>query len=346
MAGWAHESRTSGAARGLRSQLECREVLLSQFCVPVPVPSNSGVSVCDCLAHRFGNAADRPNRVRRYPSDMTDAEWTVVRDALPVPAWLEGRGGQPEGYCHRQMLDAVFYVTDNGIKWRSVPADFPAWDRVYAFFRRWRENGLVGELHDRLRGKVRTAEGRQVEPTAAIIDSQSVKGAASVPAASRGYDGGKKINGRRRHVITDCLGLILMVLVTAGDVTDRRAARVLLPRLRARFRKVTLVWADGGYTGRLVTLAKEKLQLTLQIVKRSDDMTGFVVLPRRWVVEGTLGWLLRTRRLARDYETLPASSEAFIYFSASMLMARRLARTTAVGQTLRTQPQAQTALAA
>jgi transposase len=273
---------------------------------------------------------------------MTDAEWTVVRDALPVPAWLEGRGGQPEGYCHRQMLDAVFYVTDNGIKWRSVPADFPAWDRVYAFFRRWRENGLVRELHDRLRGKVRTAEGRQVEPTAAIIDSQSVKGAASVPADSRGYDGGKKINGRRRHVITDSLGLLLMVLVTAADVTDRRAARMMLPRLRTRFRKVSLMWADGGYTGQLVDWAREKLQLTLQIVKRSDDMTGFVVLPRRWVVERSLGWLLRTRRLARDYETLPASSEAFIYFSASMLMARRLARTPATGQTVRTPRREQT----
>ncbi|MFE2571433.1 IS5 family transposase [Streptomyces mirabilis] len=277
---------------------------------------------------------------------MTDAEWAVVRDALPVPAWLEGRGGQPEGYCHRQMLDAVFYVTDNGIKWRSVPADFPAWDRVYAFFRRWRENGLVKELHDRLRGKVREAEGRQTEPSAAIIDSQSVKGAASVPSATRGYDGGKKINGRRRHVITDCLGLLLMVLVTAADVTDRQAARIMLPRLRVRFWKISLVWADGGYTGVLVDWAKEKLQLTLQIVKRSDDMKGFVVLPRRWVVERTLGWLLRTRRLARDYETLPASSEAFIHFSATMLMTRRLARTTAHGQTIRTPRQQRTTLAA
>jgi transposase len=147
-----------------------------------------------------------------------------------------------------------------------------------------------------------------------------------VPAASRGYDGGKKINGRRRHVITDCLGLLLMVLVCAADVTDRQAARVMLPRLRARFHKITLVWADGGYTGRLVTWAKEKLQLTLQIVKRSDDMKGFVVLPRRWVVERTLGWLMRSRRLVRDFETLPASSEAFIYFSQAMLMSRRLAR--------------------
>ncbi|WP_329059294.1 IS5 family transposase [Streptomyces sp. NBC_01453] len=277
---------------------------------------------------------------------MTDAEWAVVRDALPVPAWLEGRGGQPEGYCHRQMLDAVFYVTDNGIKWRSVPADFPAWDRVYAFFRRWRKAGLAKELHDRLRGKVREAEGRDREPTAAIIDSQSVKGAASVPAGSRGYDGGKKINGRRRHVITDCLGLILMVLVTAADVTDRHAARAMLPRLRTRFRKITLVWADGGYTGALVDWAMEKLQLTLQIVKRSDDMQGFVVLPRRWVVERTLGWLLRTRRLARDYETRPDSSEAFIYFSQTMLMARRLARTAAAEQTIRTPRQERTTLAA
>ncbi|QYX83283.1 IS5 family transposase [Streptomyces akebiae] len=291
-----------------------------------PVASNSRVSSCDCLAHRFGNAADRPERVRRYPSDMTDVQWAVVREAMPVPAWLEGRGGQPEGYCHRVMLDAVFYVTDNGIKWRSMPVDFPAWDRVYAFFRRWCANGLVKELHDRLRGKVRVAEGRKVEPTAAIIDSQSVKGAASVPAVSRGYDGGKKINGRRRHVITDSLGLLLMVLVTAGNITDRQAARGMLPLLRTRFPKVGLVWADGGYAGRVVTWTKEKLQLTVQIVKRSDDMTGFVVLPRRWVVERTLGWLMHSRRLVRDFETLPASSEAFIYFSQVMLLSRRLAR--------------------
>ena len=299
---------------------------MSQFYAVTPVEFNSARSACDCLAHRFGNAVDRPDRVRAYDSDMTDAQWAVVRDAMPTPAWLEGRGGQPEGYCHRQMIDAVFYVTDNGIKWRAMPVDFPPWDRVYAFSRRWRKNGLPKELHDRLRDKVRIAEGRDVEPTAGIIDSQSVKAAATVPSASRGYDGGKKINGRRRHVITDCLGMILMVMVTAANVTDRQAARTMLPGLRTRFRDLTLVWADGGYTGALVTWAKEKLQLTLQIVKRSDDMTGFVVLPRRWVVERTLGWLMRSRRLVRDFETLPASSEAFIYWSQIMLMSRRLAR--------------------
>ncbi|WP_420706472.1 transposase [Streptomyces sp. MspMP-M5] len=171
------------------------------------------------------------------------------------------------------MLDAIRYVTDNGIKWRAMPADFPAWERAYAFFRRWRERGLVKEFHDRLRGRVREAEGRDREPTAAVIDSQSVKGAASVPAATRGYDGGKKINGRRRHVITDCLGLLLMVLVCAADVTDRQAAHVMLPRLRSRFRTITLVWADGGYTGRLVTWVKEKLH-DGQAKRRREGVRG------------------------------------------------------------------------
>ncbi|MFJ2598944.1 transposase [Streptomyces erythrochromogenes] len=149
---------------------------------------------------------------------MTDAEWAAVRPLLPVPAWLEGRGGQPEGYCHRQMLDAIRYLVAGGISWRSMPVDFPAWARVYAFFRRWRENELIAEFHDRLRENVRKREGREAEPSAGIIDAQSVKAAASVPAASRGYDGGKQVNGRKRHVITDCLGLILVIAVTAANI--------------------------------------------------------------------------------------------------------------------------------
>ncbi|MEU8975612.1 transposase [Streptomyces monashensis] len=124
---------------------------------------------------------------------MTDAEWAAVRPLLPVPAWLQGRGGRPEGYCHRQVLDAIRYLVAGGISWRALPADFPGWGRVYAFFRRWREHGLIAEFHDRLRGKVREHEGREAEPTAGIIDAQSVRAASTVPAASRGYDGGKKV---------------------------------------------------------------------------------------------------------------------------------------------------------
>ncbi|MEU7473537.1 IS5 family transposase [Streptomyces sp. NPDC044984] len=183
---------------------------------------------------------------------MTDAEWAAIRPLLPVPAWFQGRGGRPEGYCHRQLLDAVRYLVAGGISWRAMPADFPAWGRVYAFFRRWREHGLITEFHDRLRGKVREREGREAEPTAGIIDAQSVRAAATVPAASRGYDGGKKVPGRKRHIVTDTLGLLLVTRVTAANIGDRDAAAGLLGRLHRLHRDITLVWADGGYTGSLV----------------------------------------------------------------------------------------------
>ncbi|MEU2629957.1 IS5 family transposase [Kitasatospora sp. NPDC007106] len=299
---------------------------MSQSSVRELVESNSVARSCDCLAHVYGNAADRPERLRRYPSDMTDEEWAVVRSSLPVPGWLEGRGGQPEGYCHRQMLDAVRYLVAGGISWRAMPVDFPAWDRVYAFYRRWRDQGLIKELHDRLRGRVREAAGRDPEPTAGIIDSQSVRAAASVPRATSGYDGGKKVPGRKRHIVVDSLGLLLAVVVTAASVTDRDAVRTLLARLRERFWRLTLVWADGGYTGRLVDLAANAWRIALTVVKRSDDTTGFVVLPKRWLVERTFAWLMRSRRLARDYEARTDTAEAMIWWSMTMVMSRRLAR--------------------
>jgi transposase len=301
---------------------------VSLLYVVASVESSASTPECDCLAHRFGNAVDHPDRRPRYGTDMTDAEWAVVRAALPVPAWMDGRGGRPEGYCHRQMIDAIRYLVDNGTKWRNLPADFPSGKRVYAFFRRWRDSALIGEFHDRLRERTRKAEDRNTEPTAAIMDSQSVKADATVKNHSRGFDGGKKINGRKRHLIVDCLGLLLMVLVTPASTTDRDAAGTMLPLLRASFRKLRLVWADSGYTGPLVDWAAHALGLTLQVVKRSDNTSGFTVLPRRWVVERSLAWLMRSRRLARDYETRTASSEAMILWSMTMLMSRRLARRT------------------
>ncbi|MEU4097175.1 IS5 family transposase [Streptomyces sp. NPDC026673] len=213
-----------------------------------------------------------------------------------------------------------------GITWRAMPADFPAWDRVYAFWRRWRDNGLTGELHDRLRDQLHTAEGRDPEPTAGVIDAQSVKGAASVPTATRGFDAGKKINGRKRHIVVDTLGLLLAVTVTAASVTDRQAGHTLLARLRQRHWRITRVWADGGYTGQLVDLAASVLRIALTVVKRSDGTSGFTVLPKRWLVERTFAWLMRIRRLARDYEARADSSEAMIYWSMSMVMSRRLAK--------------------
>ncbi|MFE2282480.1 IS5 family transposase, partial [Streptomyces sp. NPDC059454] len=214
----------------------------------------------------------------------------------------------------------------NGIKWRAMPADFPPWDRVYAFFRRWRENALVKEFHDRLRRKVREQAGRAPEPSAGVIDSQSVKADAVVGAGSRGFDGGKLINGRKRHAVVDTLGLLLTVMVTSADVGDRAAAQVLLAQVAAPDHLLALVWADGGYTGSLVEHCLAALALVLAIVKRSDDTRGFVVLPKRWIVERLFAHLMRSRRLARDFERRTTSAEAMIYWSMTMVMTRRLAR--------------------
>ncbi|MEU9349204.1 IS5 family transposase [Streptomyces sp. NPDC048278] len=256
---------------------------------------------------------------------MSDGEWFLVRDLLPVPGWLSGRGGRPEGYCHRQMIDAVRYLVDNGIKWRSMPADFPPWPRVYAFFARWRDTGLVSELHDRLHQAVRWAEGRAPEPSAAVIDSQSVKADATVAYDSRGFDAGKKINGRKRHLLTDTLGLVLDVLVTPASTTDRDAARILLPTARSRLRRLSKIWADGGYRGHLQDWAAQHLGLVLDVVLRHEDVQGFQILPRRWVVERSFARLLRSRRLVRDYERRTDTGEAVIRWSMIALMNRRLA---------------------
>ncbi|MCX4909599.1 IS5 family transposase [Streptomyces sp. NBC_00878] len=299
---------------------------MQQSSVPTAGQSSSVTWECDCLAHRFGNAADNGLRQPRYPTDMTDAEWAAVRPLLPVPGWMRGRGGRPEAYCHRAALDAIRYLVDNGIKWRAMPADFPPWDRVYAFFRRWRDHGLVKEFHDRLRAQVREKAGRDAEPTAGVVDSQSVKADAVVGSDSRGFDGGKLINGRKRHVVVDALGLLLAVMVTAADVGDRAAAQVLLHQVADAHHRLALVWADGGYTGSLVEHCLATLALVLAIVKRSDDMRGFVVLPKQWIVERLFAHLMRTRRLVRDFERRTTSAEAMVYWSMTLLMTRRLAR--------------------
>jgi transposase len=268
------------------------------------------------------------DRVPRYPSDVTDAEWALLGpQARAVMAELRrGPGGRPMEHDLRAVLDAVRYVSRYGIEWRALPVDFPPWEAVYAFFERWNARGLPQALVDRLRGRLRVAWNRTELPTAGSIDSQSVKAADTVGASSRGFDGGKKLNGRKRHIAVDTLGLVLTVVVTAASVQDRDGAFRLLALLRERFSTITLVWADGGYAGRLVSWAHTVLALTLTIVKRSDDTTGFVVLPRRWVVERTFGWLLRYRRLVRDYERRPEHHEAMVLWATIAIMTRQLAR--------------------
>jgi transposase len=282
----------------------------------------SGAGCC-----RLASFHQRPrSRPRRYPSDTTDAQWAVIDVLLPDPASLSGAGGRPEMHCRRDIVDAIFYLVDNGTKWRSLPADFPPWSTVYKYFAAWEAAGITQHLLDCLRDRVRLAQGRAATPTAAVVDSQSVKAAETVAADSRGYDAGKKINGRKRHIAVDTLGLLLCVMVTAASVQDRDGAHPLLQRLGTCFGRVRLVWADGGYAGKLLDWAKATAGLTLQIVKRSDDTRGFQVLPRRWVVERTLAWITGHRRCARDYERLPQHHEAMVRWTMIRITSQRLTK--------------------
>ena len=257
---------------------------------------------------------------------MSQAEWAVIEPALPAPAWKQGRGGRPATHCRRDIADGIRYLVKEGIQWRAMPADFPPYQTIYDTMAAWQASGATEAMHGELREQGRIAAGRKPQPTAAVIDSQSVKAAEEVARASRGYDAGKKINGRKRHIAVDVLGLLLTVLVTAASVQDRDGAKPLLWNLRRAFPTVKLTWADGGYAGKLVAWAKTALKLTLQIVKRPDDLHVFKVLPRRWVVERTLAWITRHRRTARDYERLIAHHETMIYWAMIDVMARRLAQ--------------------
>jgi len=256
-----------------------------------------------------------------YPSDLTDAQWQVIAPHLPPDR--PGRRGRPRVWPRRRIVEAILYLDRTGCAWRYLPADFPPWQTVYGYFAAWRDDGTSARLHDTLRAQVRAAAGRTDQPTAAVIDSQSVRAADTVPKASRGWDNAKKVNGRKRHIAVDTTGLVLAVVITAASVQDRDGARPLLWNLHRACTKVLLVWADAGYNaGKLATWAAA-LNMTLQIVAKRDPHV-FQILPRRWVVERTFAWISKHRRTIRDYESLPASHEAMILWAMIALMTRRL----------------------
>jgi transposase len=256
----------------------------------------------------------------KYGSSLTDDQWEYLQPMLPKPA----KRGRPLTDL-RQVIDAIFYVVKGGIPWRYLPTGFPPWQTVYGIFRRWKRDHTWAALNDALRILVRKAQGKRCQPTAAIVDSQSVKSAGH--GGEVGYDAGKRIKGRKRHLVVDTLGLVLGVAVTPANTTERDGAKAVLLRVLAWFTWLRLLWADGGYTGAEFAnwVKARRSRLKVEVVKRSDDVRGFKVLPRRWVVERTFGWLLHHRRLVRDYETTITSAEAWVYIAMIRIQLRRLA---------------------
>lgn len=264
---------------------------------------------------------------KRYLTDVTEAEWRFLAPLTPATP----QTGRPRTHAWREILNAIFYVVRGGIAWRMLPHDLPPWQTVYHYFRQWRKDGTWEHWNSRLRESVRHKVGRDKEPSAAVLDSQSVKCAEGGEAI--GYDNGKQIHGRKRHILVDTLGLLLLVIVTSASIQDRDGAKLLLQRLfdhgkksvHNRWCRLKLIWADSAYGGELILWVKKNLGWALEIIKKLEGQKGFQVLPKRWKVERTFGWLTRNRRLSRDYERLPETSEAFIYITMIRLMTRRLA---------------------
>jgi putative transposase len=258
---------------------------------------------------------DRP----RYASDLTDEEWKRLE--FHVHLFRRSPKGRKRKIPLREILNALLYLDRTGCQWRLLPHDLPDWRLVHAHFLRWSKSDCLRVLTDVLRRELRLHVARKAEPSAGIIDSQSVK--ACEFSRVRGYDGGKKITGIKRHIVVDTIGLLLVVVVHSAGIQDREGAKLVLKAMLNRFPRMQLIWADGGYTGLLIDWVKEKLGWVLEIVKRVELHT-FKVLPRRWVVERTFAWLTRWRRLNRHYERIPETAEGLVYIAMIKLMIVRL----------------------
>ena len=268
----------------------------------------------------------------RYATDLTDAEFALVAPHLPAPS----RIGRPREVDLREVLDAIFYLLRTGCPWRLLPKEFPPRSTVFGYFRRLWEDGTWPTLHALLAMAARERAGREASPTAGIIDSRSVRTTESggpkggaCPPASHGLDrgdAGKKVDGRKRHILVDTLGLLLVLVVHTADIQDRDGLALVCRRLRRRFPWLRLIFADGGYRGETAACAAAREGLRLTIVTRDPGTRGFAVLPRRWVVERTFAWLGRNRRLAKDFETTVTSAVTMAYLASLRLLVRRLAR--------------------
>lgn len=270
--------------------------------------------------------------MRPYPSALSDAEWAALAPLLPPPRTT----GRPWRWPRRAVLDGVFYLVRSGCAWRMLPREYPPWQTVYHWMRTWRRDGTWRRVNGALRAQVRRREGRHEQPSGGSLDSQSVR-STGVGGPERGYDGAKRLSGRKRHILVDTTGLVLHARVHSAALHDRDGGKLLLdPALREELPRLNVVWADQGHAGRFAQWAREERGYRLTVTYHRDrnlwyyglkeKPTGFLVIPRRWVVERTFAWLGQARRLAKDYERLPATGEAMIYAAMARLMLRRLAR--------------------
>jgi len=250
-----------------------------------------------------------------YSTNVTDSQWSLIESHLS--------NNRKRKHSHRNVLNAIFYLLKTGCQWRMLPINFPPWESVYYYFSKWKNDGTIEAVHELLRDKVRIKAGKNVSPSLALIDSQSVKTTRS-GGICRGIDGNKKIKGRKRHIITDTLGLLLAVVVHAANEHDSKAAFNVIALLKGRFARLIKIIADGGYRGELIELTKKTFGWILEIILRSDDTSKFQVLPKRWVVERTFSWFESYRRLSKDFEFNTDTSETMIQLAMIKLMLNRI----------------------
>ena len=258
----------------------------------------------------------------RYPSDLIDEEWEVLKSVFEeLEPYTTGR---PRTIELREILNAIFYLNKTGCPWRYLPKDFPSYKIVNYYYNKWTENRTLEKVNTALRQHLREKKGRNPDPTGAIIDSQSVKGTPESYVES-GFDGGKLVKGRKRHIVVDTMGCLIVVWVHAANMFDGTAARQVITNLFLLLHTVKLIWADSAYSGaELFDWVSDQFECILEVVRKEKGLQGFHVLPRRWVVERTFAWLIRSRRLNKDYERKPTSSEAQVYLASGRLLLRQI----------------------
>lgn len=255
---------------------------------------------------------------QNYQSELTDSQWNHIKDFFPLPK----ETGRPREVDFRQIVNAILFLLVAGCQWRMIPTTYGKWQTIYYYFTRWKKDGTWFRLHETLRTQERIRQGKKKHPTAGAADSQSVR--TTAVASARGFDAGKKINGRKRHILVDTLGLMITVVVTTACVQDRDGLKKLLKTFGVHRKNLHKIWVDGGYRGEIIEWVRSRFRFCLEVVLRSDNLKGFVVLPKRWIVERTFAWINNHRRLSKDYERYPKTSETLIQIAMIRLMLRRL----------------------